>query len=597
MKPIKISRLFSNTQFENYFRNLFFFFLIMASFNQTNAQGFLKAEGRKIVNGQGEKVLLRGIGLGGWMVQEGYMLHVNGQQHKIKERIETLIGTTRTEEFYDAWLANHTRKIDIDSMHKWGFNSVRLPMHYNLYTLPIESEPVAGNNTWLKKGFAITDSLVAWSKANQMYLILDLHAAPGGQGSDLNISDADSAKTSLWASEANQQKTIALWKEIAKRYANEPWVGGYDILNEPNYGFSNPLTDKNGLAEKGNEPLKKLLTAITAAIREVDKKHLIIIEGNGWGNNYNGMLPTWDSNMVLSFHKYWNFNDKASIQNILNIREKYNVPVWLGETGENSNVWFTEAIHLLETNDIGWAWWPLKKMGANNPLEIKSNLNYDALVNYWNGTGKKPSEKNVSRGLLELASNAKFENNTYHKDVIDAMMRQPFTDAAVPFKTNTIKNNSLLMAVDYDMGKNGIAYNDADTADYWVAGVKGIGNRGRIYRNDGVDMRKDSTQSENFYVSDIENGEWLQYTIDVLQKGNYIFGLEVAANKPGGRISISSGTNIYVKDIVVPVTGGLNKWQTITAKNIILSKGKQTIKIFFEKGGFNFKSIKFFKKS
>ena len=597
MKSIKISRLFSNTQFENYFRNLFFFFLIMASFNQSNAQGFLKAEGRKIVNGQGEKVLLRGIGLGGWMVQEGYMLHVNGQQHKIKERIETLIGTKRTEEFYDAWLANHTRKIDIDSMHKWGFNSVRLPMHYNLYTLPIESEPVAGNNTWLKKGFAITDSLVAWCKANQMYLILDLHAAPGGQGSDLNISDADSSKPSLWASEDNQQKTIALWKEIAKRYANEPWVGGYDILNEPNYGFSNPLTDKNGLAEKGNEPLKKLLTAITAAIREVDKKHLIIIEGNGWGNNYNGMLPTWDSNMVLSFHKYWNFNDKASIQNILNIREKYNVPVWLGETGENSNVWFTEAIHLLETNDIGWAWWPLKKMGANNPLEIKSNLNYDALVNYWNGTGKKPSEKNVYSGLLELASNAKFENNTYHKDVIDAMMRQPFTDAVVPFKTNTIKSNSLIMAVDYDMGKNGIAYNDADTADYWVAGVKGIGNRGRIYRNDGVDMRKDSIQQDKYYVSDIENGEWLQYTIDVLEKGNYIFGLEVAANKPGGRISISSGTNIYVKDIVVPVTGGLNKWQTITAKNIILSKGKQTIKIFFEKGGFNFKSIKFFKKS
>ena len=597
MKSNKISRLFSNTQFENYFRNLFFFFLIMASFNQSNAQGFLKAEGRKIVNGQGEKVLLRGIGLGGWMVQEGYMLHVNGQQHKIKERIETLIGTKRTEEFYDAWLANHTRKIDIDSMHKWGFNSVRLPMHYNLYTLPIESEPVAGNNTWLKKGFAITDSLVAWCKANQMYLILDLHAAPGGQGSDLNISDADSAKTSLWASEANQQKTIALWKEIAKRYANEPWVGGYDILNEPNYGFSNPLTDKNGLAEKGNEPLKKLLTAITAAIREVDKKHLIIIEGNGWGNNYNGMLPTWDSNMVLSFHKYWNFNDKASIQNILNIREKYNVPVWLGETGENSNVWFTEAIHLLETNDIGWAWWPLKKMGANNPLEIKSNLNYDALVNYWNGTGKKPSEKNVYSGLLELASNAKFQNNIYHKDVIDAMIRQPFTDAVVPFKTNTIKSNSLIMAVDYDMGKNGIAYNDADTADYWVAGVKGIGNRGRIYRNDGVDMRKDSIQQDKYYVSDIENGEWLQYTIDVLEKGNYIFGLEVAANKPGGRISISSGTNIYVKDIVVPVTGGLNKWQTITAKNIILSKGKQTIKIFFEKGGFNFKSIKFFKKS
>ena len=599
MKHNRISHLLSNIKLENYHRHLFLVIMMIASFNQTNAQGFLKAAGKQIVNEQGEKVLLRGVGLGGWMVQEGYMLHVNGngQQHKIKERIEALIGTRRTEEFYDAWLANHTRKTDIDSMHKWGFNSVRLPMHYNLYTLPIENEPVAGKNTWLKRGFAITDSLVAWCKANKMYLILDLHAAPGGQGSDLNISDADSSKPSLWASEANQQKTVALWKEIAKRYANEPWVGGYDILNEPNFGFSNPLTDKNGLAEKGNEPLKKLLTAITAAIREVDKKHLIIIEGNGWGNNYNGMLPTWDSNMVLSFHKYWNFNDKASIQNILNTREKYNVPVWLGETGENSNVWFTEAIRLFETNDIGWAWWPLKKMGANNPLEIKSNLNYDSLVNYWNGTSKKPAETTVYNALSELATSAKFENNIYHKDVVDAMMRQPFTEAVIPFKNNTIKSNSIIMAVDYDMGKNGIAYNDSDTADYWVAGVKGIGNRGRIYRNDGVDIRKDSTKSEIFYVSDIENGEWLQYTIDILQKGNYTIGLEVASSTSDGSISISSGTNKLKKNMVVPNTGGLNKWQTIKIKNITLNKGKQTIKIFFVKGGYNFKSVNFIKES
>ena len=81
--------------------------------------------------------------------------------------------------------------------------------------------------------------------------------------------------------------------------------------------------------------------------------------------------------MVLSFHKYWNKNDLNSIQAILNAREQYNVPVWLGETGENSNVWFTEAIHLFESNNIGWAWWPLKKMGFNNPLEIKTNDGYN----------------------------------------------------------------------------------------------------------------------------------------------------------------------------------------------------------------------------
>jgi endoglucanase len=424
-------------------------------------------------------------------------------------------------------------------------------------------------------------------------LILDLHAAPGGQGNDLNISDGDTTKPSLWASAANQQKTIALWQEIARRYANEPWIGGYDILNEPNFGFTNPLKDKNGTGEKVNAPLKKLLMDITQAIRAIDKKHMIIIEGNGWGNNYNGMLPTWDNNMVLSFHKYWNYNDQASIQSIINTRDKYNVPVWLGETGENSNVWFTQAIRLLETNNIGFAWWPLKKMGANNPLEIRSNLNYDALVNYWNGKGEKPKESNVYSALLELATYAKLESNIYHKDVIDAMMRQPFSAAAIPYKNNIITGNTLIKAVEYDLGRNGIAYYDTDTADYKVSGKPGAGNRGRTFRNDGVDINKDAALYESYYVSDIEKGEWLQFTIDVSKKGVYTLQVEVAADKPGGSISISSGTRSLANNIVVPVTGGLNKWQIVEIKNVVLPAGKQALKVFFVNGGFNLKSIRF----
>ncbi len=87
--------------------------------------------------------------------------------------------------------------------------------------MPVDKEPVAGENTWLDKGFALTDSLLSWCKANNMYLILDLHAAPGGQGNDINIADRDTTKPSLWQSEANQQKTIALWRKLAERYKDE----------------------------------------------------------------------------------------------------------------------------------------------------------------------------------------------------------------------------------------------------------------------------------------------------------------------------------------------------------------------------------------
>src|SRR6478735_4447705 len=327
--------------------------LLLCAFYTSHAQGFLKTNGKIIVNGKGEKIILRGMGIGGWMLQEGYMFRLGnlGQQYKIKEKITELVGAEKAKQFYEEWLRNHTTKTDIDSMASWGFNSIRLPMHYNLYTPSVEEEPVAGKNTWLQKGFAITDSLLKWCKQNKVYLILDLHAAPGGQGNDLPISDRNPAKPSLWESEANKQKTIALWKELARRYAKEEWIGGYDIINEPNWGFDD-VKDTRGTAEKNNIPLQQLMIDITKAIREEDKKHIIIIEGNGFGNNYSGITPTWDNNLVMSFHKYGNFNNKESISRFLELRDKYNIPLWLGESGENSNTWFTEAIGLAEKNDF-----------------------------------------------------------------------------------------------------------------------------------------------------------------------------------------------------------------------------------------------------
>ena len=70
------------------------------------------------------------------------------------------MGEEKTKLFFDKWLENHFTRRDVDSLAKWGFNSIRLPMHYNLFTLPIESEPIKGNHTWLGKGFALVDSLL-----------------------------------------------------------------------------------------------------------------------------------------------------------------------------------------------------------------------------------------------------------------------------------------------------------------------------------------------------------------------------------------------------------------------------------------------------
>ncbi len=559
-------------------------------------QGFLKAKGKLIVNEKGEKVILRGMGLGGWMLQEGYMFRLSniGQQYRIKEKIREVVGEEKTKQFYESWLTNHTTKADIDSMAAWGFNSMRLPMHYNLYTLPVDEEKTPGQNTWIEKGFAMTDSLLAWCKANKIYLILDLHAAPNGQGNDLPIADRDPAKPTLWESEAAIQKTIALWRKLAERYANEPWIGGYDIINEPNYGFEDPKGDVRGTNEKKNEPLRKLMVDITKAIREVDKKHIIIIEGNGFGNNYNGVLPTWDDNTVLSFHKYGNFNTVDAIKRFLELRDQYNVPLWLGESGENSNTWFYECIKLVESNDIGWAWWQNKKMNINNPLEIKIPEGYAKLLECWSGKGPKPTEEEAWKTLKELLENLKIENNVFHKDVIDAMFRQVQSAAVKPFKDHKITDNTTIEAVDFDMGRQRIAYYDKDTASYhYTPGVNTRGNRGGAYRNDGVDIQR---EGGGVHIFSIEDGEWLQYTVNVPKAGNYNVSFEVSTVNDSARISLMSGKKTLIKELAPENTGGLQQWKTTTPQSIRLEKGVQQIRVYANKGGFNFRRFYFKRK-
>lgn len=390
---------------------LTFYLIISGDF--VLSQGFLGVKGKQIVNEKGENVLLRGIGLGGWMLQEPYMLKlskVTGTQTEIKSRISELIGEKNCEEFYKRYLNNMITEKDIDSLKKWGFNSVRLPMHYNLFTLPVDKESVAGQNTWKETGFKLTDNLLSWCKKNKIYLILDLHAAPGGQGNDRPIADVDTLKPNLWNSEENQKKTIALWKKLAERYKNEEWIGGYDLINETNYKL------------EGNESLKKLFLAITQKIREVDNKHIIFIEGNQFANDYTGLTPPWDNNMVYSFHKYWNATTVETIQKYLDIREKFNVPFWMGESGENTNEWFRAVINLLETNNLGWSWWTIKKIGSESSLmTISKPAGYQKVIDYWSGKGVKPTIEEAMTTFMELAENVKIEECKVNYAVINAL--------------------------------------------------------------------------------------------------------------------------------------------------------------------------------
>jgi len=561
--------------------------LLVLLFNSSSiAQGFLKAEGTKITNDAGESVLLRGMGLGGWMLQEGYMMQTSefaGSQWKMKDFFTDLMGQQNTDDFYNLWLNNYMQEEDVIALKDWGFNSVRLPLHYNLFTLPIEDEPIAGENTWLNKGFELTDSLLSWCEKHEVYIILDLHAAPGGQGYAEEISDYDPSKPSLWESMDNRNKTIALWKRIAERYVDEEWIAAYDILNEPNWDLPNGFG------------LRNLYNNVVEAIREVDQNHLIIIEGNWFANDFTGLTPPWDDNMAYGPHKYWSFNNPSDNDWLTSLRDNNNVPIYLGESGENSNTWFTDAIRLLESEDFGWAWWPHKKIeSTSTPLSIVKPNGYQQILDYGNGVGPKPSADAARDIMMELAEAVKFSNCRTQRDVTDAMFRQTQTDETIPFEDHTIPG--VIYATDFDLGQNGHAYFDNEVATYHVTtGTFTAWNNGWSYRNDGVDIEpcEDNISTNGYNVGWIETDEWLKYSVDVLEPGLYDVSFRVAGGADGGAFSLSANGSPLTENVFVPNLGGYQNWSTVVLENAVITDDVNSIYFDNRSNGYNCSSMEF----
>jgi hypothetical protein len=552
------------------------FLLLIFFVNFSFSQG-LKTSGKKIVDKNGNEVLLRGMGPGGWLVMEGYMNQsagIAGPQHEIKNKLIELMGKEKTETFFAEWRKNHFTKRDVDSLAAWGFNSIRLPMHYNLMTLPIEDEPVAGQQTWIEEGFTIIDNLLEWAKPHNMYVILDMHAAPGGQGYNADISDYDSTKPSLWESKANQDKLVALWKKIAERYKDNEWIGGYDLINETNWTLPNGTL------------LREVFERITKAIREVDENHIIYIEGNDYANNFTGLTPPWDDNMVYSFHKYWSTVNDDDLDWVLPMRDEYNVPLWMGESGENSNTWYTRFISLLEKNDVGWAWWTIKKVGdIDSPFSVKLNPGYQKILDYWKGEGEKPSEDEAYAAMMKLADNLLIENCLYRKDIPDAMFRQTTTDETIPYSNRQTIPGTIFLS-DYDLGKHNFAYYDTDVSDNRDNGEFRAWNRGWTYRNDGVDIESNNENSpfnNGKHIGFVYNGEWISYSIKVNQTGAYKAVVRVASQETGGQFHLSLNGEDITTTQTINSTGGWTSFQNHPDINdIVLDEGEHNLKIHFD---------------
>ena len=289
--------------------------------------------------------------------------------------------------------------------------------------------------------------------------------------------------------------------------------------------------------------------------------------------------------------------DEATMQWVIDLRNTYNVPLYLGESGENSNVWFRDAIRLLEDLDIGWAWWPMKKVESiAGPLSIIKTPEYQVLLDYWSGNGSVPSTEYARDALMDLTEKLKIENCTFQKDVVDAMFRQVYSDEAIPFKHHTIPG--IIQATDYDLGVVGSSYYDIQVANYQVStGEFTPWNTGWIYRNDGVDIEKseNTINANGFNVGFMDAGEWMQYEVNVEESGVYEAHVRTASGGSGGLFHFSiDGGDITPKSFAGP-TGGWQNWQTVVVPNIILNKGDKKLRFHTDVAGYNLSSFDFVK--
>lgn len=333
-------------------------------------QRFFTTRGKEIIAPDGRPFIMRGTNLGNWLVPEGYMFGFQNANSPrlINQTLHELIGPAATDSFWKTFLATYITGHDIHFLKFIGVNSIRVPFNYRLFA----REKYMGESN-PDHGFQLLDNLLNWCRKEQLYVILDMHCAPGGQTGD-NIDDGDGYPF-LFESEADQQQVAAIWQRIAAHYKNEPLIIGYDLLNEPIATYFD--------AAHFNPRLEPLYKRIAAAIRQVDKNHLLILGGAQWDSNFAPFGPPFDSKLVYTFHKYWTSPTQEVIQPYLDFSNKYNVPVYCGETGENTNEWVDSFRTTLEAARIGWHFWPYKKLDNSRCfVQIEKPVLYDSVIRY-----------------------------------------------------------------------------------------------------------------------------------------------------------------------------------------------------------------------
>jgi endoglucanase len=345
---------------------------------------WLRVAGQRIVTAADEPVLLRGVGVGGWLNMENFITGYPSTESLQRAAMRKAMGAEAYQAFFGEFTRCFFAEADARYLASLGANCVRLPVSYRL--LEDDAEPGRVRDS----GLAVLERAVDTCAAHGLYTILDLHALPGGQNAHWH-SDNPTHRAGFWEQRVFQDRVVALWEAIARRFSGSPAVAGYNPINEP--------------ADPTGSVIGPVYARLASAIREVDPRHILFLDGNRYGTDFSA-LGDAAPNTVYAVHDYalpgiaagssypgrtrgaWFDRDvvERTFLDRTEFMRRTGTPVWVGEfgpvyTGDPAQddmryALLRDQLQIYREHGAGWSLWTYKDLGLQGLVTARPDSPY-----------------------------------------------------------------------------------------------------------------------------------------------------------------------------------------------------------------------------
>jgi endoglucanase len=351
-------------------------------------ENWLKVSGDQIINQKGDTVFLRGFGLGGMLHMENFIDGYAGNEQTMRQGLLDVLGEEKYKLFFDNFMKSYFTEPDAEYIHSLGLNLIRIPINYHLF------EDDMNPGVIKEEAFEHLDRVIELCARNQIYTIIDLHALPGFQNQHWH-SDNPTHRALFWDHKDFQDRALHLWEVIAARYKDQPWVAGYDLINEPG--------DPTG---KRVFPYYKRLRE---AIMKIDPNHILFLEGDRYATDFDMFTEIWD-NVVYTNHDYaipgfihggdypgytrGRFINRDTLESDFLKKSEFmfshKVPTWVGEFGpvytgipEKDEMRYQilkDQLAYFDKYKVSWCIWLYKDLGLQAILMQGDDTPYMKLI-------------------------------------------------------------------------------------------------------------------------------------------------------------------------------------------------------------------------